>query len=94
MVSATRLLRYALFLLESNFSIKYRPTNEHGNADFLSRLPTSSKELPKPESDATDELHIIYKLTVLPLDARALAKETERDEYGRELLLKLYEEVS
>lgn len=30
---------YALYLQEFNYSIKYKNTKEHGNADCLSRLP-------------------------------------------------------
>ncbi|GFU63088.1 transposon Tf2-9 polyprotein [Trichonephila clavipes] len=44
-LAATRLLHYALLLQSFEFDIIFRKTIEHGNADFLSRLPTTSEEL-------------------------------------------------
>ncbi|GFW19288.1 retrovirus-related Pol polyprotein from transposon 412 [Trichonephila clavipes] len=38
-LAATRLLHYALILQSFEFDIIFRKTIEHGNADFLSRLP-------------------------------------------------------
>ena len=37
--AAARLQRYATFLTGYTFDIKYRKTEQHGNADALSRLP-------------------------------------------------------
>ena len=37
-VTAARLQQYALFLAGHRYSIKYRNTHEHANADGLSRL--------------------------------------------------------
>ena len=37
--AAARVLRWALTLSGYNYDLKYRPGEEHGNADFLSRLP-------------------------------------------------------
>lgn len=93
-LTATRLLHYALFLHEFDFIIKYRKAEEHGNADFLSRLPSSSKELPiTQELDETDDLHI-NNITLLPFNPGDLAKETLRDPFGRELIQKLRDGVS
>ncbi|GFU53702.1 uncharacterized protein K02A2.6 [Trichonephila clavipes] len=44
-LAATRLLHYALILQSFEFDIIFRKTIEHGNADFLSRLPKTSEEL-------------------------------------------------
>ncbi|KAF8793053.1 hypothetical protein HNY73_004582 [Argiope bruennichi] len=38
-LSATRMVHYALFLQAFSYTIKYRNTKNHGNADTLSRLP-------------------------------------------------------
>ncbi|KAF2891239.1 hypothetical protein ILUMI_14934 [Ignelater luminosus] len=38
-ITASRLLRYALFLSGFDYEIKYRRSQEHGNADYLSRAP-------------------------------------------------------
>ncbi|GFQ71973.1 retrovirus-related Pol polyprotein from transposon 412 [Trichonephila clavata] len=44
-LAATRLLHYALILQSFEFDIIFRKTIEHGNADFLSRLPETPEEL-------------------------------------------------
>ncbi|GBL78642.1 Transposon Tf2-6 polyprotein [Araneus ventricosus] len=44
-LTATRLLLYALILQSFQFDILFRKTAGHGIADFLSRLPKTSEEL-------------------------------------------------
>jgi len=41
---ASRLQRYAVILSAYNYSIIYRASGDHGNADALSRLPVSTEE--------------------------------------------------
>ena len=38
-MSASRLQRWAIILSAYTYSIEYKPTKQHGNADCLSRLP-------------------------------------------------------
>ena len=38
-LAANRLARMSLMLSQYNYTIEYRPTKQHGNADALSRLP-------------------------------------------------------
>ena len=38
-LAANRLARWSLMLGQYNYTIEYRPTKQHGNADALSRLP-------------------------------------------------------
>ena len=38
-LAANRLSRWALLLSQYEYTVEYRPTNKHGNADALSRLP-------------------------------------------------------
>ena len=38
-LAANRLARSSLMLSQYNYTIEYRPTKQHGNADALSRLP-------------------------------------------------------
>lgn len=83
---ATRLLHYALFLQNFKFTIKYRKSSEHGNADFLSRLPTHSSQLENPD---TLEKFQIQHMSVLPVSPKDIASETTKDPELRELLFRL-----
>ena len=52
-LAANRLARWALMLNEYNYSIEYRETKKHGNADALSRLPVGpDTKFDEEESDA------------------------------------------
>ncbi|KAF2883447.1 hypothetical protein ILUMI_22732 [Ignelater luminosus] len=77
-IKASRLLRYALFLSGFDYEIKYRRSQEHGNADYLSRalLPVIS--------NSTDIEYEICKLTINQIFTdivthKFLSKETECD---------------
>ncbi|KAF2885180.1 hypothetical protein ILUMI_20992 [Ignelater luminosus] len=76
-ITASRLLRYALFLSGFDYEIKYR-SQEHGNADYLSRAP-----LPVI-SNTIDIEYEICKLTINQISTdvvthKSLSKETECD---------------
>ncbi|GBL79130.1 Retrovirus-related Pol polyprotein from transposon 17.6 [Araneus ventricosus] len=78
-LTATRLLHYALILQSFQFDIVFRKTADHGNADFLSRLPKTSEEL-----EVKDDI-IIFQMTqieTLPVTSRELRQETGKDELG------------
>lgn len=83
---ATRLLHYALFLQNFTFQIKYRKSSEHGNADFLSRLPTHSTQLGTPDAL---ERFTVQHMSVLPHSPKEIANETLCDPELREILDKL-----
>lgn len=85
-LAATRLLHYALTLQSFQFDIIYRNTKEHGNADFLSRLPTHSEDL-EVKDDVT--LFQLQQIENLPVTAEDLAKGTQADDELRPLFLKL-----
>lgn len=76
-LSATRLLHYALVLQAYQFDIIYRNTKENGNADFLSRLPLRSEDL-----QVRDDVEVfqLSQIETLPVKAQDLAKETKIDE--------------
>ena len=38
-IAAGRLMRWSLFMSQCDYSIEYRATKQHGNADMMSRLP-------------------------------------------------------
>ncbi|GFV20774.1 uncharacterized protein K02A2.6 [Trichonephila clavipes] len=75
-LAATRLLHYALILQSFEFDIIFRKTIEHGNADFLSRLPKTSEEL-----EVKDDITIFQmsQVEALPVTSKELRQETSKD---------------
>ncbi|GFX15958.1 transposon Tf2-6 polyprotein [Trichonephila clavipes] len=75
-LAATRLLHYALILQSFEFDIIFRKTIEHGNADFLSRLPKTSEEL-----EVKDDITIFQmsQIEALPVTSKELRQETSKD---------------
>lgn len=74
--SASRLQRYAVFLSGFTYEIMYKSTNNHTNADALSRLPVKSNENDEP--DASDIFNI-EQIENLPVTAMEIARETKRN---------------
>ncbi|GFT81606.1 retrovirus-related Pol polyprotein from transposon 17.6 [Trichonephila clavipes] len=74
-LAATRLLHYALILQSFEFDIIFRKTIEHGNADFLSRLPKTSEEL-----EVKDDITIFQmsQIEALPVTSKELRQETSK----------------
>ena len=75
-MSSNRISRWALFLMNYNYSIKYRNTRDHANCDMLSRLPRVTDH--NEESDEIAELFNITMQEIL-IDAKAIASETRKD---------------
>ena len=75
-MSASRIVRWAIFLMNYSFTICYRQTKEHCNADMLSRLPKTVKHAEK--TDESMEVFAVQMEEAL-LDAKLVAKETKRD---------------
>lgn len=77
-LSANRMLRYALFLSGFDYSIEYKRSQDHGNADFLSRFPYEN-----PDFNSEDET---YKLQMNQLNSfnninvQTIQQETEKDD--------------
>ena len=75
-MTAARLQRYALFLSGHSYSIEYRSTAKHTNADSLSRLP-----LPNVMEGDEDYADCFYceQFQTLPVTAISISKETRKD---------------
>ncbi|GFV67478.1 uncharacterized protein K02A2.6 [Trichonephila clavipes] len=75
-LAATRLLHYALILQSFEFDIIFRKTIDHGNADFLSRLPKTSEELEVKDDITIFQMSLIE---ALPVTSKELRQETSKD---------------
>ena len=68
--AASRLQRQALFLSMYSYSIKYRGTTQHSNADALSRLPMQTEEGGQKMDDFGDvEDFMVKQIEYLPVTA-------------------------
>ena len=76
-LAAARLQRWALFLSAYTYTIKYRETNLHSNADALSRLPLDCFD--NNECCVHDSLFSLGQVEALPLTAKQLAAATRSD---------------
>lgn len=70
-----RMQHYAIFLQGFNYTIKYRKSQSHTNADCLSRLPL--KEYTK-NIDVVDTFEL-STLETLPMDAKCIKLQTQND---------------
>ena len=73
-LAAARMQRWALLLSAYNYSIEFRPTAAHANADGLSRLPLGTRH---PAS--TDSIFTIGQIQALPVTAEQIATATRQD---------------
>ena len=82
-LAANRLARWALMLSQYNYSIEYRKTSDHGNADALSHLPVGPDvNFDGEEGDADMDTVCTIKTVSLqlnPTDPGTLAKESTKD---------------
>ena len=70
-------------LNQYDYTIEYRNTKQHGNADALSRLPQGpDSNFDREESDADIDTICTIKtisMQIKPVDSELLAKETAKD---------------
>ncbi|BES87362.1 Hypothetical Protein NTJ_00167 [Nesidiocoris tenuis] len=89
--TATRLLHYAIYLQMFEFDIEYRKSEQHGNADFLSRLPLNSQQLDREDQPSIDDITVFHleQINTLPTLPQDIRKATLEDPETREIYKKL-----
>lgn len=84
----SRMANYADYLAHFNFDVVYRSTNENKNADYCSRIPSSSAHsevnslsLRRGGNDDEDDfgVFVLKQIEQLPIKASQIAQETRKD---------------
>ena len=76
-LAAGRLQRWALFLSSYNYTIEFRPTKAHANADGLSRLPLPTQD----DGESLSEVSVfnVSQINTLSVSVIDLCKATRSD---------------
>ena len=85
-LAANRLARWALWLNQFDYSIEYRKTANHGNADALSRLP-SGDDIDFDREESGEDMDMVCAIRVLSLQVKPLEANTLRQESGKDPVL-------
>ena len=75
-LAAARLQRWAIILSAYQYDIIFKPTQQHGNADCLSRLPLLSNTV--MEAYGVDVFNVA-QVDSLPVTADQLGRATQQD---------------
>ena len=78
-LSAARMQRWALLLSAYSYTITYRATKLHGNADALSRLPLKAEITKEDHSYVSyDSVFNLGQREALPVTAKLLAQTIDK----------------
>ena len=75
-LAAARLQRWALILAAYDYDLVFKPTQQHSNADALSRLPLQDQTR-NYSLEASD--FNVYQIEALPVTSSAVRQETRND---------------
>ena len=79
-LAAARMQRWALLLSAYNYNLEYRPTQAHGNADGLSRLPVAQVSAGQPsQSSSESSIYNVCQVEYLPVTVMQLQRTTQYD---------------
>ena len=83
LLAANRLARWALWLNQFDYTIEYRKTADHGNADALSRF-SSGDDINFNREESGEDMDMmcaikVLSLQILPVDANILQQESQKD---------------
>ena len=81
MVTAARLQHYALFLASYDYTIEYKNTKVHSNADGLFRLTLVKEYRDEEVVDPVGAFNLI-QFDPLPVTVSNVGRETERSCFG------------
>ena len=76
-LAAARMQRWAIFLLGYLYSLEFRSTLKHSNADGFSRLPIEDPEVINTPGEAA--VLNVHQITSLPMTAHELQEATSKD---------------
>ncbi|XP_054272605.1 uncharacterized protein K02A2.6-like [Macrosteles quadrilineatus] len=82
-MTATRIFNYAHFLSGFDYTIEYRNTKSHGNADYMSRFPN---EHPPTNQIDQHKAFFINQIESMPVTHENIANETSNDNELKPLL--------
>nr|KAG5701977.1 hypothetical protein BaRGS_034559 [Batillaria attramentaria] len=83
LLAANRLARWALWLNQFDYTIKYRKTADHGNADALSRLP-SGDDIDFDREESGEDTDMVCAIRVLSLQVKPFDSNILRQESGKD----------
>ena len=79
-LAAARLQRWAILLSVYSYDIVFKPTNHHGNADGLCRLPLPDERDPSVKIGShTSSVFNISQMQALPITATDIGAATKQD---------------
>ena len=76
-LASARLQRWALILSAYDYTISYRPGDDHANADSLSRLPLPEPPVKTPQP--ADIILLMETLQASPITAKDIRQWTDKD---------------
>ena len=78
-LAAARLQQQVILLSTYDYDVKFKPTQEHGNADALSRLPLPIKDLPPAGNIETVRIFNMAQIQPLPVTFQQVKAATRQD---------------